>query len=86
MRLTITVTSDDIANGKPGQATSCPVALGAYRAGVAEALVGPREIRYGRGWVPLPRSAIRFVRAFDHGRPVAPFRFRLNVPKEAGHP
>ena len=81
MSLTITVTADDIANGKPGQGTSCPVALAAYRAGVPEALVGPRVIRYKGRFVPLPRSAIRFVRSFDRGRPVKPFRFRLKEGK-----
>ena len=83
--VTVEVTADDIAHGKPGRCSSCPIALGVIRSGI-----GATDIAVGLEtcWVSMahdehltgyemPDEALDFIDAFDNGRPVAPFSFSM---------
>lgn len=90
--MTITVTADDIALGKPCSASGCPVARAVRRAtGQSDVVVTYERIRIGDGdterrvWTPA--QAVRFMELFDseRSRPgAAPFAFDIPDPPEAG--
>jgi hypothetical protein len=79
-RVRIEVTEADITRGirrKPG---SCPIAHAANRVISAPCSAWPTWGKAGPRLVgdydyDLPRSAYRFMRAFDAGKPVKPFTF-----------
>lgn len=80
--VTIDVTADDIAKGKPKEPCDCPIAIATDRAfggGVAiscgQTLIGINFVDYS-----LPVPARRFIRRFDDGENVKPFSFSVEVP------
>lgn len=79
----VEVTAEDIAMGQRYSAEKCPVALAIERATGRRAIAGLTTIHWyppGESWMcrqGLPREVARFIRAFDHGRPVSPFSFSL---------
>jgi len=81
----VDVTWEDIARGKKGEATSCPIARALDRAGVAGAEVGGFEVDFTDPWgesAKMPKRASAFVEAFDDDRTsVRPFSFSLRLPK-----
>jgi hypothetical protein len=85
VKVTISVTQDDIDNGERQRCATCPVALAIRRV-----LPGAPMVSVG-GWsvllsteleVLLPGVAEEFIAAFDRYAPVAPFEFELEVPRE----
>jgi hypothetical protein len=75
----IEVTDKHIKNGKPLVADCCPIALALKDSGWTHARVLNSEVIVDDIWFTLPRSAKRFVSSVDSGRPVKPFRFRLDT-------
>lgn len=83
----IHVTQDDIRKGCRCNSALCPVARAVARATGQSTLAGSIDIRsytptcrlYFR--VKPPKSVVRFIAAFDAGKPVKPFAFNLAVPK-----
>lgn len=91
MIVTISVTAEDIAKGKPGQACDCPI----WHA-IARALpwlpqsdddglfsVGPLGvcgIGSGLESIDLPQEVYSFIGRFDSVLPVEPFEFDLDIP------
>lgn len=81
MKVKIHVTQDHIDNGQMNKACFCPIALALKTQHVYGA---PFVINKGvkacdeGGFIPLPRSACRFIKAFDNGREVKPFNFLLD--------
>lgn len=85
MKVTIEVTQDDIDEGKPGAACACAVFLAARHA-----LPMLRSIGSASFWffssdmeivsVRQPEPVRELIRQLDHGQPVAPFDFELDVP------
>jgi hypothetical protein len=78
--VTVDVTAEDIARGTPRCAGMCPIALAMKRALGREDV----EVRHTRAWIGdgeavLPGEAWEFILRFDMGRPVLPFRFRLET-------
>jgi hypothetical protein len=74
--VTVDVTEEDIAAGVPRRTSCCPIALALGREDV--------EVRHTRAWIGdgeavLPGEAWEFILRFDMGRPVLPFRFRLET-------
>lgn len=86
---TITVTQEDIQNGMPACNDACPIALAMQRVFGKEAHVGtmhfwPTAVEWPDAPVEgdLPRSARKFVRDYDDGRPVKPFRFKASYQED----
>ena len=79
MKDVVHVTKKDIAAGRKEDATRCPVALAVKRHTNSEKVyVFTCEAIQALGVkFILPRSADRFVRCFDSGKPVKPFNFIL---------
>lgn len=80
MIMTITVTKDDIKNGKACDCTQCAIALAASRLELGHVRVGLSFIRFGtykRAW--LPEKAIAFRKAFDLGYDPEPITFDVEV-------
>ncbi len=80
----IEVTAEDIAQGQPKQARSCPIALAFLRA-TAEtwAIIGrwatlSRHDHLARAAL-LPAEAQGFEDQFDDGLPCEPFAFDVNI-------
>ena len=78
----ITVKRSDIRRGKQSDPEQCPIALALVRTDSAlngeSVSISDERARIGWNWYNLPRSARRFVKRFDSGKKVAPFRFRLS--------
>lgn len=85
LKKTVHVEACDIERGKPGSATSCPIARAVRRqhaskrgvsVGRDDVVVGSRgETRRHPAVYALPAKASRFVGRFDEGKPVRPFSF-----------
>ena len=86
MLLTVDVTKEDINQGRACSAGFCPIALALRRhPGLKVVGIGREEIYTHSFYAPrlrLPRKAQRFIVAFDHGEPVAPFTFKLKLPRK----
>ena len=78
----ITVTAEDIKNGRKKNCRMCPLALAATRTYRMAAWVFKNEVFINGVWAVLPSSAKRFVARFDKRKPVQPFTFELPVEKE----
>lgn len=82
-RVKVEVTKEHIKEGSPGVASCCPIARAVRVLGLESPRVYPDGIYFGdyycRQLVRLPRSASRFVNAFDAGKKVKPFNFFLEV-------
>jgi len=73
----IAVTEDDIRRGQRGSATAGPVALAIRRHLPGQRVVVNNRIYVGGQRCYVPLSVSTFVRRFNFGRRVRPFRFRL---------
>lgn len=80
--ITVTVTAENIANGKPGDINSCPIAL-ALEQTCADGNPAVRD-EWGEWYVELwsqevrlPWQAAEFASSFDSGEKVEPFTFEL---------
>jgi len=89
VKVTIEVTADDIANGKPGVCSLCPIALAILRAlpGWGDATVTNWHVfppDDGFAEIDLPSAACDFIESFDclGQAAVEPFSFELDVPAE----
>ncbi len=79
--MTIQVTAEDIAMGTRGWAYYCPIALAWKRQSGHRAAVSAGSLKdtHTLQWHSLPRSAQRFIKAFDNGKPVEPFEFKIDL-------
>ncbi len=61
----------------------CPIKKALEDVGFPDATVGPTTVwidgMSGDRFAALPKHAEKFLHAFDHGLPVAPFSFDLDV-------
>lgn len=88
--ITVEVTAEDIAAGRPRRCYFCPIALAVRRAlrrrDTGAVMVTPEQITYHTGLVEhvheLPIEAMGFVGRFDAGEDVEPFTFELEVSGE----
>jgi hypothetical protein len=82
-KIRVNVTQQDIEQGWRGSSQACPVARALRRQDeLRRWWVGPDYIisELGSREANLPPEARVFISAFDHGYPVAPFSFDLEVP------
>ena len=88
MKYEIDVTDEDIRCGSRHRSSLCPIALAAQRVvspmanAFCQALCWWTGQDYLEGRyriVNLPPEASQFVRDFDHGVPVKPFKFSIEV-------
>lgn len=81
--ITVNVTANDIKNGTPQDSYHCPIhrSLARHKDFKTGIFTVRRSIVCGtflaKGEALLPTSAGNFIYQFDHGRPVEPFKFRL---------
>ena len=81
--ITIKVTKEDIRKGKPGIASSCPIAKALRRATRArEVVVGLSTCKWKKKGVWFSYSVLgevqNFIGAFDGGWRVKPFSFEMH--------
>lgn len=77
----IEVTAEHIRKGKPGNCYHCPIARALHDATKLDWSVGMwgccvQNIR-ALGYIKLSKNVKEFLKAFDNGEPVQPFRFRI---------
>jgi hypothetical protein len=80
----LTVTAEDIRDGKRESCSSCPMALALNRAGFETAYVNLWFVRESANGLPLfslSESAMQFIADFDAGKPVQPATFVLREVK-----
>ena len=79
MRKLITVTRDHIRKGVVNDEECCPIALALQEAGSGGVKVKRHNILFYGEPIPLvtwlPQSAMRFIKRFDDGEHVEPFKF-----------
>lgn len=82
----ISVTEDDIKNGRRNQCSDCPIALALFRALGWEIGINRNYIKISQwyakiGFVSylLPKEASIFVCDFDSKKEVLPFEFNLDI-------
>lgn len=76
----ISVEQKHIKHGVNASCRECPIALAVKeQMGIESTLVRSDEIVTSFMVQKLPRSAQRFIAAFDKHKPVKPFRFRLET-------
>jgi hypothetical protein len=82
--VTIDVTDEDIANGKPKEPYGCPIYLAGKRAGIERLRVGSSCLDVLEGDrsmnIELPPEASSFITLFDFGALVYPFSFTIELP------
>lgn len=85
--LTVDVTAEDIAEGRPFDCSSCPVARATERAlGTAVLVLGSQIVwfvnRTEERRISLPASIVRWINRFDTQGPahVSAVQFELRVP------
>lgn len=81
MVITVYVTETDIESGRKYTLTSCPIAFALSRITRKRISVGARRFReVGMSTdYPLPASAVSFIAAFDLGKEIHPFSFKVNI-------
>lgn len=78
----INVEKKHIRKGVVSDADFCPIAFAIRDKGFDNVAVFSAEVDLGGpDYISLPRSAQRFVQAFDLGKTVKPFNFKLEVSK-----
>jgi hypothetical protein len=85
--MTISITREDIENGRRCDPDCCPVGRALIRCGVDHlGVVGSgvmiMDERHFTEVVPLPEIVIDWILAFDGKRPVEPISFELRMPAE----
>jgi hypothetical protein len=78
----INVLQKDIKNGVANTCDKCPVALAVRRATHKRVKVGYVFVGVNRTWYGLPKEATTFIKRFDMGKSVKPFRFTISNEKE----
>jgi hypothetical protein len=86
VKITVSVTEEDINKGIIGSSCSCPVALAIKKSTnfhpsvdhYTAALLNPEDD--GLTLCDLPHSVRCFIFAFDDHKPVRPFTFELEIP------
>jgi hypothetical protein len=83
----VTVTADDIKEGKRGDGFRCPVALAMQRVGISEPIASPERLierkwmgdeeKYLRRSTVPPDEVRHWIDDFDRGRHVEPFSFTI---------
>jgi len=80
----INVTENDIKLGKSRSCDFCPIARAIKRRikkGICVQVYF--SLHCNRKFIcDMPDTASYFVRSFDDGYPVSPFRFKIEIPKE----
>ncbi|QEM41480.1 hypothetical protein SEA_FORZA_11 [Gordonia phage Forza] len=97
--LTVTVTEDDIREGKKNSPLSCPIALAIRHSGpnVEHACVGREDVSVEwapptrasvrpRGEYRMPKEASEFIHRVDNGLAVEPFEFTMTLQPEVDEP
>lgn len=81
MKVTISVTAEDIKNGEATTITKCPIALAASRCFEGRVMIGSNGISVEnlKDLVFMPSSASDFVKKFDNGEIVYPFTFEVDT-------
>ena len=83
-RVRVSVTAEDIAQGKPYVCWGCPVAIAMTRTLGYPVAVDEWRWFMEEGSVRrlhgLPDAVQAFVKAYDQQQPVAPFSFTVEVP------
>lgn len=77
MRKLIKVTKKHINNGEMGSPWLCPIADALMETIQSNNVCVASRITIDNNDYKLPRSAERFIRRFDEGKPVKPFNFFL---------
>ncbi len=81
--LNVNVTAKDIENGIYANGYACPIALALKRKIDTLVRVDSKSVlvKTHDAWesIPLPELARWFIARFDHGHPVKPFKFRLDI-------
>lgn len=88
--MTITVTREDIQNGRRCDPDCCPIGRALARAGirhlgvVGSTIILRRDCEHA-SHLPLPDGVHQWIQDFDLSRPVTPISFELRVeqPEEA---
>jgi len=93
MNLIVDVTQDDIDNGVPEDEHHCPIAMAVRRkvpttecvtVDVGQLLLVLQEHREQHFEADLPISAMKFVKNFDDGSSVHPFKFAVTMKLKRG--
>ena len=88
--MTISVTREDIEQGRRCDPDCCPVGRALSRAGVVHfGVVGPTvmvadDAEHATG-LPLPTAVKDWILDFDGAQPVEPITFDLTLPKQKSH-
>ncbi len=79
--LKINVTQEDIDRGEPSRPSGCPIAIALRRLipGVIVGTIGIYDASYDKLTRGTPRRAAEFIRRFDLGQSVKPFRFQVTL-------
>lgn len=79
---TFKVTQEIIDRGIPNSPCDCPVAIALRQQLLPNAQVGGYKIWFDPDdyrFITIPEHIRTFITSFDHGRPVQPFEFELNI-------
>lgn len=77
----ISVTQEHIKKGKPRAHCACPVALAIKEVTPWCPMVDSKFVEFGSFVMDLPQEVTTFIDLFDHGHPVEPFEFELEIPR-----
>lgn len=79
-RFRVNVTAEHIRNGRRLECDECPIALALNDLGLGRWMVSPLYMWNTRGFeVVTPAAATAFVLACNHGEPLAPFAFEIEI-------
>jgi hypothetical protein len=85
MKITVSVTQEDIDKGCKGDYTACPIQRAVARQVDARVEVTESEITFEKNYhwdgVTTPIVARDFIRSYDGNEQVAPFSFELEIPE-----
>ena len=79
MYKTISVSKKNIKEGRRKKPYACPIALACKDAGLYDPSVGDYYMVLTGKIVDTPNTVHRFIQNFDAGKPVKPFKFRINL-------
>ncbi len=75
-KFTVTVTEEDIKNGKPMLCTECPISLAAQRVFPSDRVATGGSAMFINGSMFfIPKEAMEFIMKFDEDKKVEPFTF-----------
>ena len=79
MKHRIRITESNIKNGIPQHCSRCPTALALRRQIPGVSWVVEEDYLDLDDEYPTPKSVRKFIEAFDHGKPVKPFSFTIEL-------